>query len=392
MTRKSKIVFCLIALLCTGGAFAQSPISAISDGAEPQAEKSPVAYVYVNGTANSQAETYGFAADANGGLSSIPGSPFPGSANVGYWAGKNGYLFGTDGTNIYSYFVSPTGAPSEVAKIRAVNESSGVFNLFLDRTAEDLYDYEYEFGSNYYYQSFRIDRSSGKLTYLGAYDVGYNSGPGGAMAFAGNNLYAYQAFNFCYYSCQWGVLGARRNSKGRLTELDPYPNILSPTAKDGDFYVASYAGADSTDHVAIAVQAVNQFGNAGLPQLASYTVHHDGSLTTNSSFWNMPPTATQVVYDVEISPSGELVAVAGTAGLEVFHFNGSEPITPYTGLLTSDQIDQCLWDNDNHLYAVSSKSGNLFVFTVTPTSHHQAPGSPHLINTASGQVVVLPLK
>jgi hypothetical protein len=37
-----------------------------------------------------------------------------------------------------------------------------------------------------------------------------------------------------------------------------------------------------------------------------------------------------------MSPSGKLLAVAGTTGLQVFHFNGSNPIKPYTGLLTKN--------------------------------------------------------
>ena len=104
----------------------------------------------------------------------------------------------------------------------------------------------------------------------------------------------------------------------------------------------------------------------------------------------MPTTANPGINDIVISPSGKLLAVAGTAGLEI-HFDGGNPITPYTGLLTNDEIDQCLWDNNNHLYAISSKSSQLFVFTVTPTSYRQAPGSPHLINPVTGaQVIVLP--
>jgi WD40 repeat protein len=107
----------------------------------------------------------------------------------------------------------------------------------------------------------------------------------------------------------------------------------------------------------------------------------------------MPTTASLAVKDIEISPSGKLLAVAGTAGLEVFHFNGSNPITPYTGLLENDEIDQCLWDNANHLYAISSKSNLLFVFTVTPTSYYQAPGSPYVIGPVTGtQVIVLPIR
>lgn len=393
----SKVVWLIVASCAAFATTAQPHTSG-------QTGKS-VAYVYVNVTEGNTAEIYGFAADSKGGLSGIPGSPFPGFADVGYWAGKNGYLFATDGTTdgttdatyIDSYSVSSIGVPTKVAKIKVAGQNVRVCCLFLDRTAEDLYDYEVDYGGNNYYRSFRIDRSTGRLTYLGGLNVGYSSGPGGKMSFAGDNLYAYQALNSClYWSCDWGVLGARRNSKGKLIGSSAGSN--PPTAKDGDYYLADYAGADSTHHVAIAVQAVSQiypFGNDGLPQLATYTVHSDGSLTTDSAYWNMPTTANQGYwgpYDVEISPSGKLLAIAGTAGLEVFHFNRSKPITPYTGLLENDQIDQCLWDNDNHLYAISSKSNRLFVFTVTPTGYYQAPGSPYVIGPVTGtQVIVLPM-
>jgi hypothetical protein len=82
-----------------------------------------------------------------------------------------------------------------------------------------------------------------------------------------------------------------------------------------------------------------------------------------------------------------LLAVAGTGGLQIFHFNGASPITAYTGLLTKDEIDQCFWDNNNHLYAISHASGKLFVFTVTPTSNKQAAGSPYSISAPQDLVV-----
>jgi outer membrane protein assembly factor BamB len=93
------------------------------------------------------------------------------------------------------------------------------------------------------------------------------------------------------------------------------------------------------------------------------------------------------VLDLAMSPSGKLLAVAGTNGLQIFHFNGSAPLTAYTGLLTSMDIDQAFWDNQNHLYAVSQNGGRLFVFTVTPTSASQASGSPYVINHPRQMIV-----
>jgi hypothetical protein len=88
-------------------------------------------------------------------------------------------------------------------------------------------------------------------------------------------------------------------------------------------------------------------------------------------------------------PLGNYLAVAGTSGLQAFHFNGANPITKYTGLLATDQVDQVFWDNSNHLYAIGYAAGKLWVFTVTSTSVTQAPGSPHSI-PGVGSLIVLP--
>lgn len=84
---------------------------------------------------------------------------------------------------------------------------------------------------------------------------------------------------------------------------------------------------------------------------------------------------------------GKLLAVAGSGGLQVFHYKGGSPITPYTGLLTTDDIEQCFWDNANHLYAISRATNRLRVFTVTPSAHSQATGSPYSIHTPSNIIV-----
>ena len=110
----------------------------------------------------------------------------------------------------------------------------------------------------------------------------------------------------------------------------------------------------------------------------------------------MPVSLISYVSDIKMSPSGKLLAVAGnagvvagTGGLQVFHFNGANPITHYTGLIARDEIDQIFWDNDNHLYAISHSASKLFVFTITPTSVIQAPGSPYTI-TNPQNITVLP--
>jgi WD40 repeat protein len=147
--------------------------------------------------------------------------------------------------------------------------------------------------------------------------------------------------------------------------------------------------------VAVAVQPVDNTSlqPVGPYQLATYVADSSGNLTTTSTNSNMPTSAvtnsaSNSLTGIAISPSGSLLAVAGTGGLQVFHFNGANPITAYTGPLTNDEIDQISWDKNNHLYAISQSKGKLYVFTVSATTYSQASGSPYAI-TNPGNLVVL---
>jgi outer membrane protein assembly factor BamB len=88
-----------------------------------------------------------------------------------------------------------------------------------------------------------------------------------------------------------------------------------------------------------------------------------------------------------MSPSGKVLAVAGTNGLQIFHFNGVDPITPFATLLAKQDVDQMFWDNNEHLYAISQSTGTLWVFNVSSTAFAPAPGSPYSISGAQNIVV-----
>jgi hypothetical protein len=86
---------------------------------------------------------------------------------------------------------------------------------------------------------------------------------------------------------------------------------------------------------------------------------------------------------MNMSPSGQLLAVAAYPGLEIFHFNGAAPITHYsTVLLPNVDVDQVRWDKSNHLFALSYASSELYVYSVTPTGIKMAPGSPYHLRYA----------
>jgi len=362
-------------------------------GASAVLQAQTAAYVYISSSPGSNVVIDAYAAAATGKLTPVAGSPF--STNLGYGASlaNNGkYLFATNGVHIYSYSIASNGAIKPIASVNAesFNQSScgGPEALFLDRTGGNLYDLDiYSDCANNGYQFFSVGTTTGKTNYLGVtsatspiFEV--------PLRFIANNEYAYGAS--CYHWNQ-EVFGFRRSSDGALTDLNIKPAM--PSAMAGQFYCPNLAAADGTNHVAVSMQATSSasFQPLGSAQLAVYTANTSGALTTTSTYANMPKVAVGSVMGISVSPSGQLLAVAGTSGLQVFHFNGANPIKPYTGLLTTapiDQVDQIGWDENNHLYAISQSAGKLFVFTVTPTSHSQAAGSPYAIKNP-GQITVL---
>jgi hypothetical protein len=390
MKHQLQFFFCLILALSADTAFAQLEITqADSDHISP-----PVAYVYVASSKTARVnQIYAFAAASDGKLRTISGSPF--LADLSSMAVNGEYLFGSDPTHVYihSFSIEPDGRLKPMESISAQKYNSGECGslgpLFLDRTGATLYDLDFDGNicANNTYQSFRVSRADGALNYLGSdgADAWFDNG----LSFIGNNTYAYGAA--CLFDMYWEIYGFRRHSDGMLTEA----NISAPlpTAKGGDFYCPSLTATDATNHVVISLQPVDgeSFNTDGRAQLAAYTAESSGNLSTTSTREEMPDTAVGGVSDLAISPSGKLLAVSGTAGLQVFHFNGSDPIKHYTGLLTRDAVTQIFWDNDNHLYAISGSSGKLFVFTVTAENVSQAPGSPHSVTNPT-YVSVLPRK
>jgi hypothetical protein len=248
--------------------------------------------------------------------------------------------------------------------------------LFLDHTGKSLYDMEYRSDcSNNSYHSFAINNSNGAVSHIG------NGTTGDAWlylpaVFTGNNVYAYTAG--CLGNLYWEFSGYKRGSNGALTAINIQAPLPAP--KEDDFFCPSQTAADPANHIAVTLQAINQdFNPDGAPLLAAYTADAAGNLSTTSTLQNMPQIAVGSVTNLAMAPSGKLLAVAGSAGLQVFHFNGASPVTHDTGLLTAVGIDQIFWDNANHLYAISRSANKLYVFTITATSAKQSADSPYTI-------------
>jgi hypothetical protein len=100
----------------------------------------------------------------------------------------------------------------------------------------------------------------------------------------------------------------------------------------------------------------------------------------------MPAVLVGEAVAMRTSPSGKLLAVGGTTGLQVFHFNGTNPASSYATLVKNVVITDVRWDNDNHLFALGV-NGELFEFMITSSTITQAPGSPSSIPGAQYFIV-----
>ena len=371
---------------CTGGANCSVTLDASmsitanfssENGSGGGSQFATFVYIASNKSASNN-EIAAYQSDSNGQLTPVAGSPF--AVNAAYMTASGKYLFTTDGTNIYTYAVASDGGIAQTSSIDAnqsnPNHCGSPISLFTDRTGSTLYDLDYVSDcANNQYGSFSIDSSTGALTFIalsGAASPVFNK----PLSFLGNDMYGYSAS--CWHYIQ-EIYGFQRNSDGSLTlvsDLGSAPPM--PTPPPGDTYCPWLAAADTGNHVAITLSAMNvsSFQADGPTQIAVYTADGAGTLSPNSTAADMPEVVVGNVSDMQMSPAGNYLAVAGT-GLQVFNFNGANPVTQLTGLLTNTPIDQIAWDHSNHLYAISHSAGQLFVFTVTSDGATQAPGSPY---------------
>ena len=342
------------------------------------------AYVYVinrlNGPIN---ELDGFSADSTGALTALPGSPFWTSITASqFWtlAHTPNWLFLSDEVKIYSFSIASNGALTLKSSINAQQFSPAgsdvISALSLDRSGLTLYAAATEQSAATGNAILAFHKgSNGVFTYLGSTDYpdrnGFSDIFGDASSrldFISNNQYAYNA------GCDNGNaswFAAQRNfSDGTLGRFPINPTI--PSNPNGN-YCPIASAVDPTNHLAVGL-FLEQSGPA---QLAVYTADSSGNLTTTSTAQNMPTTA---VGDgvMSISPAGNLLAIASGRGLQVFHFNGSNPITPYTKQLAV-ACNDLAWDKHNHLYIIGSKG--VRAWRITPNFWKAA--SPYPLNGAA---------
>lgn len=349
-------------------------------GNSPMAPQPTVASAFVYVVSNPSGNNFAinaFSADSSGQLTPVPGSPF--AVNVSMIAANRNFLFGTDGTNIYSLSIAANGALTQVSSmsIRQFNPNGMIAELFLDDTGATLYAVHFQIdGANEGYDAFRINHSTGVLTFLGATFTGCCGHV--ALHFMANNVYGFAPE--CFHG-DLAVALYKRNDDGTLTSVPRgLDNSPDPTHLCPESVAPGPAGTLAVAFGGDSAPGITEPQADGVV-LAVYSVDSSGVLSTSSTVANMPHT--NFGGSLMISPSGKFLA-SGGLGLEVFHFNGADPITPFTGLLTNDVIDQIAWDSANNLYAISLATDKLSVFKVTATNAGSAPGSPYTITNPYG--------
>jgi hypothetical protein len=389
MTPVLRIVLCL-ALVSAGTAFPQPTSEVIA---------APVAHAYV-GTSQGT-EMYNVA--SNGELTLVKGSPFK---TLGFPVGSNGkYLITLSTNELYSYLVESNGTIGK--QISALNTRSykgaacdagvGTSGAELDQTGQNVYvllqnDNGSPGNQCTAIQTFAIAKDTGELKYSSTVMVGGNNGILLQLpALISNDTYGYatNAFSCCEGPPEWS--GFKRESNG---ELENYTfNSKDPKGGYVPFFVTTGPGRSIA-----AITATNSGpDDYGPEQIASYSVGGNGDISSSNTAAEMPVVIGGDGSLMSISPSAKLLAVAGfSSGLQIFHFNGTEPATKYSKELdASSGFSSIYWDDNNHLYALSfadgKKPGQLFVYTVTPTSLTEAPGSPHNISDSPQALVIVPI-
>ena len=372
-----------------------SQVHGSSDSTRPETpakSASPVAYVYVSqepvpGGPN---QVLGYSIAASGKLTSIESSPF--DADVAMMAVNGKYFLGssTDGSSVDTYTIEPDGA----LKYKTSNHIGGLstfsfyaepLSLTLAHTGSTLYQTMAGNGNESVYESFTIDKNSGTLSITKGF-VDTTGCYRSRLAILANNRFAYDTSPTLEDGCDWGLNSYTRDAYGSLHPVAS--STIDIPSEKGQAFNPTLVAADPTNHLAVCLEPIQVDAGppAGPEQIGVYTADAEGKLTSTSTYKNMPAVLVGEAVAMRTSPSGKLLAVGGTTGLQVFHFNGTNPASSYATLVKNVVITDVRWDNDNHLFALGV-NGELFEFMITSSTITQAPGSPSSIPGAQYFIV-----
>jgi hypothetical protein len=367
--------FCLVAGALSIASFAQTQDSTPeqdNSGASSTVE----AYVYID----IDRDTYAYDASSTGELTPIAGSPYPTNGTpMGGISGK--FFVASDGLTVYSYEVLSNGAiGAEVSHIVppafAADAGCSYFvTAKLDRTGPYAFIIYAGLANSRPcssdVQTFEVSKT-GQLTYKGATTTaGFLET---VPVVTGDHKFAY-SFNETASGC-CTLAGFSRESTGVLNTIGIETTLpKAEPGSDGHYTLEGSLTPDSTDHLVIPL-----VGPYGQIQLGSFTVDRQGDVKTTNTWDNMPALPeNDHVYGMDLDPTGKILAVAHGTGVQLYHFSGAKPMTPFTKLVgSSGVISYMAWDDHGHLYALNS-SGKMHVYKVTSKGMTETSGSKTVV-------------
>lgn len=374
MTRTLRGLGLAAALLC---------LSLVVSRAQTQTTPT-AAYVYIQ-IQGPQGSVYGFRASSSGTLSTISGSPFK---PVGEIVGSTPTKFFTAGKDLlHAYALDSSGViHSQIGQMAVFDYSgsecgsatSGQNGAVLDHSGQYMFvlleNGDPQTSNCTAFQSYKIN-SDGSFEFVGVNQIPDRHDMG-TVSILGNEKFAYAT------NVPLGTASAPyamdRDSAGALQAFSPFL-WNTPDLNGGSYNIFAPDASPAANYLVLQLYPF-YVNHLDPPQLASYTVASNGSISTTNTSSNMP---TSALFDYTMgnaarstfSPSGNMFTLYAdngignaASGIEIYNFNGAAPLTLYKTLLTGTPIDQVAWDSSNHMYAISQSENKLFVFTVTSTS------------------------
>jgi hypothetical protein len=359
----------MIAGLCTRASLAGAFV------AKASAAAAPVAYAFVSTTNPNNVST--LAVSSTGSFTHVgtASSPTP----IYHLSVNKQFLFGIDNlSNIYTYSISSTGALKLVATTNAGSYVSGFSSQFsaaviqLDSTGSTIYTMAGTSQTNWYMESFKIE-SNGQLQFLGTSYADPNAlnqirfVQGGQFAVTDGCYNTAAGASFVTDSDDVNdIVTYKHESNGFLTYVATSND--APAAQSPYEYCAGLNANDSANHFAVGFTIFNPPGDDIEPGVAlgTYTVNTSGTPSTTSNYETMPVTSVGDPYSMGIDPTGKILAVGGEGSFQLYHFNGANPITAYSGVInTNDLIRTIAWDKTSHMYLLTDHSVDIYNISTT---------------------------
>jgi hypothetical protein len=96
-----------------------------------------------------------------------------------------------------------------------------------------------------------------------------------------------------------------------------------------------------------------------------------------------------VTNHIILDPTGKYLAVPIEPGVQLYHFNGSAPMTIFGGVTgVSGFVSGMSWDSDQHLYVLNGASLKMHVYKLVKTGLEELSGSGTVLTQEQGSFVV----